>query len=252
MKDTDPKAKSVQEYREAAGVAEGMTGVSTRFAFKVLSETFNYDNEEIAADPVHLMYVLEQAIKREQYPRDVEERYLDFIKSILAPRYAEFIGREIQKAYIESYSEYGQNLFDRYIAYADAWIEEQDFKDPDTGQVFDRQVLDAELSKTEKPAGIANPKDFRNEIVKFALRSRAANQGKNPSWTAYEKIREVIEKRMFSQVEDLLPIISFGAKQDSKTEKQHADFLERMKSRGYTERQVRRLVEWYMRVNKAG
>ena len=252
LKDTDPKAKSVQEYREAAGVAEGMTGVSTRFAFKVLSETFNYDSEEIAADPVHLMYVLEQAIKREQYPRDVEERYLDFIKSILAPRYAEFIGREIQKAYIESYSEYGQNLFDRYIAYADAWIEEQDFKDPDTGQVFDRQVLDAELSKTEKPAGIANPKDFRNEIVKFALRSRAANQGKNPSWTAYEKIREVIEKRMFSQVEDLLPIISFGAKQDTKTEKQHADFLERMKSRGYTERQVRRLVEWYMRVNKAG
>ncbi len=57
---------------------------------------------------------------------------------------------------------------------------------------------------------------------------------------------------MFSQVEDLLPIISFGTKQDSKTEKQHADFLERMKSRGYTERQVRRLVEWYMRVNKAG
>jgi serine protein kinase len=252
LKDTDPKAKSVQEYREVAGVAEGMTGVSTRFAFKVLSETFNCDNEEIAADPVHLMYVLEQAIKREQFPKDVEERYLDLIKSNLAPRYAEFIGREIQKAYIESYSEYGQNLFDRYIAYADAWIEEQDFKDPDTGQVFDRQVLDTELSKTEKPAGIANPKDFRNEIVKFALRARANNHGMNPSWTAYEKIREVIEKRMFSQVEDLLPIISFGAKQDSKTDKQHADFLDRMKARGYTERQVRRLVEWYMRVNKAG
>jgi serine protein kinase len=252
LKDTDPKAKSIQEYREAAGVSEGMSGISTRFAFKVLSETFNYDNEEIAADPVHLMYVLEQAVKREQHPKDVEERYLDFIKSMLAPRYAEFIGREIQKAYIESYSEYGQNLFNRYIAYADAWIEEQDYKDPDTGQVFDRQILDAELSKTEKPAGIANPKDFRNEIVKFALRARASNQGRNPSWTSYEKIREVIEKRMFSQVEDLLPIISFGAKQDSKTEKQHADFLERMTSRGYTERQVRRLVEWYMRVNKAG
>jgi len=252
LKDTDPKAKSNQEYREAAGVSEGMTGISTRFAFKVLSETFNYDTQEIAADPVHLMYILEQAVKREQHPKDVEERYLDFIKSVLAPRYAEFIGREIQKAYIESYSEYGQNLFDRYIAYADAWIEEQDFKDADTGQVFDRQILDAELTKVEKPAGIANPKDFRNEIVKFALRARAGNHGKNPSWTSYEKIREVIEKRMFSQVEDLLPIISFGTKKDSKTEKQHADFLDRMVARGYTERQVRRLVEWYMRVNKAG
>ena len=252
LKDTDPKAKSIQEYREAAGVSEGMNGISTRFAFKVLSETFNYDNEEIAADPVHLMYVLEQAIKREQFPKEVEDRYLDFIKSLLAPRYAEFIGREIQKAYIESYSEYGQNLFNRYIAYADAWIEEQDFKDADTGQVFDRKILDAELSKIEKPAGIANPKDFRNEIVKFALRARANNEGKNPSWTSYEKIREVIEKRMFSQVEELLPVISFGAKQDTKTEKQHAEFLDRMKARGYTERQVRRLVEWYMRVNKAG
>jgi len=252
LKDTDPKAKSIQEYREAAGVSEGMAGVSTRFAFKVLSETFNYDSDEIAADPVHLIYVLEQTIKREQYPKETEERYLDYIKSTLAPRYADFIGREIQKAYIESYSEYGQNLFDRYIAYADAWVEDQDFKDPDTGQVFDRQVLDGELSKIEKPAGIANPKDFRNEIVKFALRARASNQGKNPSWTSYEKIREVIEKRMFSQVEELLPVISFGAKQDSKTEKSHSDFLDRMKSRGYTERQVRRLVEWYMRVNKAG
>ena len=86
----------------------------------------------------------------------------------------------------------------------------------------------------------------------FALRARAKNDGRNPEWTSYEKIRDVIEKRMFSQVEDLLPIISFGTKKDTKTDQQHAEFVERMISRGYTERQVRRLVEWYMRVNKAG
>jgi len=252
VKESDPKAKSMQEYRDAAGVDEGMIGVSTRFAFKVLSETFNYDNEEVAADPVHLMYVLEQALKREQYPEDTEKRYLEFIKAELAPRYAEFIGNEIQKAYLESYSDYGQNLFDRYIAYADAWIEDQDYKDPDTGQIFNREVLDTELSKIEKPAGIANPKDFRNEVVKFALRHRAANDGKNPRWTAYEKLREVIEKRMFGQVEDLLPVISFGSKKDSETDRKHNEFVNRMTARGYSQRQVRRLVEWYMRVNKAG
>src|SRR5690606_17158041 len=141
LKDVDPKAKSVQEYRDAAGVDEGMTGVSTRFAFKVLSETFNYDTREVSADPVHLMYVLELAIKREQFPKEQEAAYLDFIKSELAPRYAEFIGHEIQKAYLESYSEYGQNLFDRYIAYADAWLEDQDYKDPDTGQILNREIL---------------------------------------------------------------------------------------------------------------
>ncbi|MBI1999059.1 MAG: PrkA family serine protein kinase [Parcubacteria group bacterium] len=252
MKDTGPQAKSMQEYKDAAGVDEGMTGTSTRFAFKVLSETFNFDTEEIAADPVHLMYVLETAIKREQFSEETQRAYLEHIKAELAPRYAEFIGNEIQKAYLESYAEYGQNLFDRYIAYADSWIEDQDYKDPDTGEVWDREILDKELSKIEKPSGIANPKDFRNEVVKFVLRARAHNNGKNPLWTSYEKLREVIEKRMFGQVEDLLPVISFGSKKDAETDKKHADFVNRMVARGYTERQVRRLAEWYMRVNKAG
>ena len=252
LKDVDPKAKSMQEYRDVAGVDEGMNGVSTRFAFKVLAETFNFDNEEVAADPVHLMYVLEQSLRRTQYPEAVEKQYIEFIKGDLAPRYAEFIGNEIQKAYLESYGDYGQNLFDRYVAYADAWVEDQDFKDSDTGELFDRKMLDQELSKIEKPAGIANPKDFRNEVVKFALRSRAANAGKNPAWTSYEKIREVIEKRMFTQVEDLLPVISFSTKGDKETEKKHNDFVARMVGRGYTARQTRRLVEWYMRVDKAG
>jgi serine protein kinase len=252
LKETDPRAKTLQEYRDAAGPDEGMDGASTRFAFKVLAATFNYDTTEIAADPVHLMFTLEQSIRREQYADEIEKRYLEFIKAELAPRYAEFIGNEIQKAYLESYNDYGQNLFDRYVVYADAWVEDMDFKDPDTGQMMNRELLNQELTKIEKPAGIANPKDFRNEVVKFSLRARAKNGGKNPSWTSYEKIREVIERRMFSQVEDLLPVISFGSKKDGETEKKHTEFVSRMTARGYTERQVRRLVEWYMRVKQAG
>src|SRR6266699_2097545 len=166
-KESDPKARSVQEYKDAAGVDEGMAGVSTRFAFKVLAATYNHDTAELGADPVHLMYVLEHSIRREQVPEEVEKRYLEFIKAELVPRYAEFIGHEIQKAYLESYSDYGQNLFDRYVDYADAWIEDQDFKDPDTGQMLNRNLLNQELTKIEKPAGITNPKDFRNEVVKF-------------------------------------------------------------------------------------
>lgn len=251
IRETDPKARAMQEYKDSAGVDEGMEGISTRFAYKVLSATFNHDPSEISADPVHLMYVLEQAVRREQFPAEVEAAYLASLKSDLARRYAEFLGNEIQKAYLESYNDYGQNLFDRYLDYADAWIEDQDFKDPDTGQLMNRDLLNAELSKTEKAAGIANPKDFRNEVVKFSLRSRASNGGRNPSWTSYEKIRDVIEKRMFSQVEDLLPVISFGSKKDSTSERKHDEFVSRMVARGYTERQVRRLVEWYMRVKQS-
>ncbi len=251
LKDVDPKARSVQEYRDAAGVDEGMTGVSTRFAFKVLSEAFNYDTKEVAADPVHLMYILEQASSASSLRRK-RRQPISTSSSRNSPPVMRNSSVTRSRRPIWSPTAIRQNLFDRYIAYADAWLEDQDFKDPDTGQILNRKILDSELSQIEKPAGIANPKDFRNEVVKFTLRARAKNHGKNPSWTSYEKLREVIEKRMFGQVEDLLPVISFGSKKDSSTEKQHVEFVQRMKERGYTERQVRRLVDWYMRVNKAG
>lgn len=251
LKDTDPKAKSIQEYRDYAGVDEGMSGISTRFAYKILSKVFNFDSQEVAANPVHLMYVLEQQIEREQFPKELEEKYVGFIKEHLSQRYAEFIGKEIQTAYLESYSEYGQNLFDRYVTYADYWIQDSEYRDTDTGEVFDRSSLNAELEKMEKPAGIANPKDFRNEIVNFVLRARANNGGKNPSWTSYEKLRAVIEKKMFSNTEDLLPVISFNAKASAEDAKKHENFVQRMVDKGYTAKQVRLLCEWYLRVRKS-
>jgi len=251
LKDVDPKAKSYQEYRDYAGVDEGMSGLSTRFAFKILSRVFNYDTTELAANPVHLLYVLEQQIEQEQFPSEVEEKYISYIKGYMAPRYAEFIGKEIQTAYLESYSEYGQNIFDRYVTYADYWIQDEEFRDPDTGESFDRAALNDEMEKIEKPAGISNPKDFRNEIVNFVLRARAQNDGNNPTWTSYEKLREVIEKKMFSNTEDLLPVISFNAKASKEDKKKHDDFVSRMTDKGYTEKQVRLLSEWYLRVRKS-
>jgi serine protein kinase len=251
LKDVEPNAKSYQEYRDYAGIDEGMTGLSTRFSYKVLSAVFNHDQTEIAANPVHLMYVLEQRLLREQLPEDTQRRYLDFMKTYLAARYAEFIGKEIQTAYLESYSEYGQNIFDRYVTFADYWIQDEDYRDPETGESFERSQLNAELEKIEKPAGIANPKDFRNEIVNFVLRARAQNGGKNPSWTSYEKLREVIERKMFSNTEELLPVISFNAKASAEDRRKHESFVARMVDKGYTEKQVRLLCEWYLRVRKS-
>ncbi|WP_296056605.1 PrkA family serine protein kinase [uncultured Amphritea sp.] len=251
LKDTDPKAKSMQEYKDNAGVDEGMEGISTRFAFKILSKVFNFDSSEIAANPVHLMYVLEQQIEQQQFPQETHDKLIGYLKEYIAPKYIEYLGKEIQTAYLESYSEYGQNIFDRYVTYADFWIQDQEYRDPDTGDILNRQAISEELEKIEKPAGISNPKDFRHEIVNFVLRARAENDGKNPAWNSYEKMRTVIEKKMFSNTEDLLPVISFNPKASTEDQKKHSEFVKRMTERGYTEKQVRLLSEWYIRVRKS-
>src|SRR5262249_5683257 len=115
LKDTDPRAKSVQEYRDAAGVDEGMDGISTRFAFKVLSSTFNFDTQEVAADPVHIMSGLEQAISREQTPHDAEKKCIKSIKAERAPRHATISGNEIPEASLAVSSESARIPFSLYV-----------------------------------------------------------------------------------------------------------------------------------------
>jgi serine protein kinase len=56
---------------------------------------------------------------------------------------------------------------------------------------------------------------------------------------------------MFSNTEDLLPVISFNAKASADEQKKHEDFVNRMVDKGYTTRQVRLLCDWYLRVRKS-
>lgn len=251
VRDRFSAAKSAQEYKEQASRDEGFYGLSTRAAFKILAEVFNFDGEEIAADPVHLLYVLEKVIKAARLSEEEETDNIAYLKEFLAPEYLRVLGDEIQTAYLDSYDEFGQSLFSRYILYSDHWIQDNEFRDPDTGQLWDRDELNKELEKIEKPAGIANPKDFRNEVVNFALRYRANNGGKELSWQADPKMKRVIKANMFGKIEDLLPIISFNSQKESDDRKRHKSFIDRMKESGYTDKQVRRLVEWYIRFKKS-
>ena len=252
LKDVDPKAKSYQEYRDYAGVDEGMTGLSTRFRLQDSVRVFNYDHGEVAANPVHLLHVLEQQIEQEQFGKEIEEKYLSLSQGLLAARYAEYIGKEIQTAYLESYSEYGQNIFDRYVTYADYWIQEEEYRDPDTNEIFDREALNAELEKIEKARRDQQPQGLPQRDRQFRAEGACeATKGDNPVWTSYEKLREVIEKKMFSNTEELLPVISFNAKASAEDKHKHETFVQRMVENGYTEKQVRLLSEWYLRVSKS-
>lgn len=248
VKEKDSRAKSYQEYKDAASADEGFSGVSTRMAYKVLAEVYNFDIDEIAADPVHLLYVLEKTVTNSRLPAETEAKYLDFIKGWLVPYYKAKVGQDIQTAYLDSYDEYGQSLFDRYVVFADHWVQDTDYRDVDTGQMFNREILNKELEKIEKPAEIANPKDFRHEVVNFCLRKQATNNGKNPDWKSYEKLKRVIQSTMFSKTQDLLPVISFTGKGNKEDATKHEAFVARMVELGYTEKQVRRIVEWHMRV----
>lgn len=249
-KDKDPDAKSLLEYKEEASLKEGFSGMSTRLASKLLSRVFNYDSTEIAANPVHMLLILEQSIPEIIIGEEQQKEMLDLLNNNLKADYYELVSKDIQTAYLDSYHTYGQSLFDRYLINADNWIQGREYRDPDTGQMLDLRVLDEECSKLEKPANISNPKDFRNEVVNFCLRYRGKHNGQNPNWTDHEQIKSVIEKTMFTKTEDLIPVISFDKKGTEEEQKNHTKFVERMKEKGYTEKQVRIVTQFQIRHQK--
>ena len=249
MKEQFPNAKRYEEYKADASNQEGFDGVSTRTAFKLLANVFNHDFTEVGANPVHMLFAIENQIKKDDLAKDKQNLYLanlDYIKN----DYSDSLEKSIHKAYFENYAEYGQHMFDKYVYYADAWIQDKDFRDKDTGEMFNKKELDRELSKIEKPADISNPKDFRHEIVNFCLRQQAKNAGNNPSWTSYEKIKSVIEKNMFSTIEELLPVITYDTKGNAEEDVKHKKFIQGMMDEGRTEKQVRLEVDWYLRYRR--
>lgn len=252
LKAKNIEAKSVYEYQKEAHDSEfeeGFFGQSTRFAFKVLAQTFNYDQNEVAANPLHLLFILEDRVRQEHLNPDDEQRLL-IITGWLSAEFLKFLDGEIKKAYIESYDDYGQNIFDRYIIYADNWLSEEDYRDPLSNMLMTSKELEDFLEEVETPAGISNAKDFRNEVVKFCLRHQGKNDGKNPRWSSYQKIREVIEAKIFSNIEDMLPIISNTSQGTAKDKEHHEDFVNRMMEGGYTRNQIHVLISWYIQSSK--
>lgn len=252
-KTNDAKAKTLAAYRKEAydaGTPEGMSGWSVRDSFKALSEAFNFHaaEGEVSASPIDLMFILDRTVKGQDLPNDTRDRYLLILDKMLKPEYAKTVKRELQEALVESFQAYGQNIFERYVAYADlALTEDEEFVDPFTKSPINRQAVEKELSAIEKPANIGNPKDFRNEVVRFVQREQLKNNGKMPDWTLFKKFADAIESKILSSTKDLMPLISFGQKASVEEDKKHADFVDRMVARGYTPRQVRQVVDWHQK-----
>ena len=253
LKNTDAKAKSLLEYKNDAGVTEGMEGVSTRFAYKILSKVFNKNPEDISANPIDLMNILVTEIEKERYSKEKEEKLKDFVTGTLRPKYADFVEKQLRTAVLSSSHEYCQNLYERYVMMANDWIEDQDFRDPKTGLQLNIEQLNEALTAIEKPGlEINNPKDFRNEVVKHYDKYRANHNGGTPRWDAYSQMKDVIEKKVIRSTEEILPIISFNSNNSEENIRKHQNFVGKMEEMGYTKNMITLIVEWFNHMKKGG
>ena len=239
---------TMKELKEFSPAEQGMSGAGVRFAFKALTETFNRNanDGELAADPMLLFKTLEERIDNDDtYSATDKEHYKNLIQSHLLPEYADFIVDEITTAFTNASEDKCQNMFERYVAMAEAWVDGEEYNDKGlTGEILSKDDLDAKLKEIEKPAGISNVKDFRNEVSRYVMKRKA--KGEDVRWDSYKPVANIIRKNFNASQKEILPVIKFDSTQDdNKMVKQRDQFIENMKERGYTMPMIKRAVALY-------
>lgn len=186
------------EYAE-----EGMSGIDPRYVInRISSALIRQDLQCINA--LDMLRAIKDGL--DQHPsitKEERERYLNYI-GVARKEYDELAKKEIQKAFVYSYEESAKTLFDNYLDNVEAYCNWQKIRDPLTGEEMDP---DERLMRSiEEQIGISEnaKKAFREEIlIRMSTYSR---KGKRFDYNSHERLREAIEKKLFSDLKDIVKI----------------------------------------------
>lgn len=182
---------------------EGMTGIDPRYVInRISSALIRRDTECINA--LDVLRALKEGL--DQHPsitKEERERDLNFI-SVARKEYDELAKKEVQKAFVYSYEESAKTLLDNYLDNVEAYCNRNKLRDPITGEELDP---DERLMRSiEEQIGISEnaKKAFREEIL---IRISAyARKGKRFDYNSHNRLREAIEKKLFTDLKDVVKI----------------------------------------------
>jgi serine protein kinase len=224
------KRIDVVELREEAK-SEGMNGISTRFIMKALDNALSDNIEQNAIHPISVREALVQMVKEGDFADDVKRKLLEFLQDTLHKEYLEVLEKEITKAFVYSYQEQAESLFQNYLDHGEAYVTKKKFKDRSTGEVLEP---DEGFMKSieEQIAIIGTACDgFRQEVIAFLW--SAGRRGEKVSYESYEPLKEAIEKKLMASVRDVSRIITKARTRDDDQHKKYNRMVEQMIRNGY-------------------
>jgi serine protein kinase len=224
------KRIDVIELREEAK-SEGMNGISTRFIMKALDNALSDNADMNSINPISVREALVQMVKEADFADDVKKRYLEFLQDTLHKEYLEILEKEITKAFVYSYQEQAESLFQNYLDHAESYVTKKKFKDRSTGEVLEP---DEGFMKSieEQIAIIGTACDgFRQEVIAFLW--SAGRRGEKVTYESYEPLKEAIEKKLMASVRDVSRIITKARTRDDDQHKKYNKMVEQMIRNGY-------------------
>lgn len=224
------KKIDVSELKEEAK-NEGMTGISTRFIMKALDNALSDNIDQNAIHPISVREALVNMVKESELADDIRKRYLEFLQDTLHKEYLEVLEKEITKAFVYSYQEQAESLFQNYLDHAESYVTKKKFKDRSTGEELEP---DEGFMKSieEQIAIIGTAADgFRQEVIAYLW--SVSRKGEKITYESYEPLKEAIEKKLMASVRDVSRIITKARTRDDDQSKRYDRMVEQLIRNGY-------------------
>ena len=212
---------------------EGMSGISTRFIMKALDNALS-DNIGVnmhSPTPLSVRESLVSMVKNSEFPDDTKRQYLEFLRDVIHKDYLEILEKEITKAFVYSYKEQAESLFQNYLDHAEAYVTKKKVKDRNTKEELNPD--EAFLKSIEEQIAIVGTAadGFRQEVIAFLW--SIGRRGESISYESYEPLREAIEKKLMASVRDISRIITKARTRDEEQNKKYNAMVEQLIANGY-------------------
>ncbi|TMA83405.1 MAG: serine protein kinase [Deltaproteobacteria bacterium] len=221
-----------QELREDAK-REGMSGISTRFIMKALDNALSDNVEGNCINPINVREALIAMVKEADVGDDTRKMHLEFLQDVLHKEYLEVLEKEITKAFVYSYQEQAEALFQNYLDHAEAFVNKTRVKDRNTRE--DLQPDEGFLKSIEEQIAIIGSAadGFRQEVIAYLW--AGSRRGEKITYKSYEPLKEAIEKKLMTSVRDISRIITKARTRDEDQTGKYNAMVKNLLDNGYCE-----------------
>ena len=226
------KKIDVQELKEDTK-REGMNGISTRFIMKGLDNALSDNVTGNCINPINVREALIAMVKEADLADDMRKQYLEFLQDTLHKEYLDLLEKEITRAFVFSYQEQAEALFQNYLDHAEAFVNKTKVRDRNTKEELlpDEGFL---KSIEEQIAIIGSAADgFRQEVIAYLWAS--SRRGERVSYRSYEPLKEAIEKKLMTSVRDMSRIITKARTRDEEQSDKYNSMVKNLLENGYCE-----------------
>jgi serine protein kinase len=226
------KKIDVQELKEDTK-REGMSGISTRFIMKALDNALSDNVTGNCINPINVREALISMTKEGDLPDDTRKQYLEFLQDTLHKEYLDLLEKEITRAFVYSYQEQAESLFQNYLDHAEAYVNKTRVRDRNTNEELspDEGFL---KSIEEQIAIIGSAADgFRQEVIAYLWATSRRNE--KISYKSYEPLKEAIEKKLMTSVRDISRIITKARTRDEEQGEKYGSMVKNLLENGYCE-----------------